>query len=159
LEVLNTHYNHMAINLRCLEFDLRWGMEGTDRIPTEWADIAAEPFCPYKEKVTLRLDKDVLRFFRATGRGCLTRMNKVMRAYMLARLAGVVKGAERDKPLPTMAEELAVETAKYVDLWERRKARVTSGLETEDMDLTLNRMEPRLQWLEKEVTRMVEAED
>jgi hypothetical protein len=81
LEVLNTHYNHMAINLRCLEFDLRWGMEGTDRIPTEWADIAAEPYCPYKEKVTLRLDED----------------------------AGVVQGAERDKPLPTMAEELAVE--------------------------------------------------
>jgi hypothetical protein len=46
-----------------------------------------------------------------------------------------------------------------VDLWARRNARATSGLETEDMDLTLNRMQPRLQWLEKEVTRMVEAED
>jgi uncharacterized protein (DUF4415 family) len=157
LEVLRTHYNHMATELRGLEFDLRWGMEGTDRIPAAWSDIAMEPFCPCKEKLTLRLDEDVLRFFRATGQGYLTRINKVLRTYMLARLAGVVQGAERGKPAPLLMEELVVETAHYMDLWARRKARASSGLETEDLDLALNRMEPRLRWLQKEVTGVVEA--
>ena len=34
-----------------------------------------------KEQVTLRLDRDVLRWFRAKGRGYQTRINAVLRAY------------------------------------------------------------------------------
>jgi uncharacterized protein (DUF4415 family) len=37
---------------------------------------------PGKENVTLRLDRDVLAWFRATGKGFHTRMNAVLRAYM-----------------------------------------------------------------------------
>ena len=40
-----------------------------------------------------RLDEDVLKFFQAMGAGYLTRINAVLRCFMLARLAGVVKGA------------------------------------------------------------------
>jgi uncharacterized protein (DUF4415 family) len=39
---------------------------------------------PGKENVTLRIDRDVLAWFRATGRGFHTRMNAVLRAYMEA---------------------------------------------------------------------------
>ena len=37
-----------------------------------------------KENVTLRVDRDVLAWFRGTGKGFHTRMNAVLRAYMEA---------------------------------------------------------------------------
>ena len=37
-----------------------------------------------KKTVTLRMDADVLEWFRSHGKGHLTRMNAVLRAYMLA---------------------------------------------------------------------------
>ncbi len=39
---------------------------------------------PGKENVTLRVDRDVLDWFRSTGKGFHTRMNAVLRAYMEA---------------------------------------------------------------------------
>ncbi len=39
---------------------------------------------PGKENVTLRVDRDVLAWFRASGKGFHTRMNAVLRAYMEA---------------------------------------------------------------------------
>jgi uncharacterized protein (DUF4415 family) len=36
-----------------------------------------------KEQVTLRLDRDLLRWFRAHGRGYQTRINAVLRSYYL----------------------------------------------------------------------------
>jgi uncharacterized protein (DUF4415 family) len=39
---------------------------------------------PGKTEVTMRLDSDVVDFFRREGRGYQTRMNAVLRAYMLA---------------------------------------------------------------------------
>ncbi len=38
-----------------------------------------------KVAISVRLDEDVLAFFRAEGRGYQTRMNAVLRSYMLAR--------------------------------------------------------------------------
>lgn len=35
-----------------------------------------------KEAMTIRLDRDVLEFFRRTGRGYQTRINAVLRTYM-----------------------------------------------------------------------------
>jgi uncharacterized protein (DUF4415 family) len=37
-----------------------------------------------KEQITLRLDSDVLRWFRAQGRGYQTKINSLLRAYMEA---------------------------------------------------------------------------
>ena len=39
---------------------------------------------PGKKSVHLRVDADVLEWFRAQGRGYLTRMNAVLRSYMEA---------------------------------------------------------------------------
>jgi uncharacterized protein (DUF4415 family) len=36
-----------------------------------------------KSEVSLRLDKDVLDFFRLTGKGYQSRINAVLRAYMI----------------------------------------------------------------------------
>ncbi len=49
----------------------------------DWTKIPSGPLEP-KEQITLRIDADVLRFFREQGRGYQTRMNVVLRAYMEA---------------------------------------------------------------------------
>ncbi|HQU68455.1 MAG TPA: BrnA antitoxin family protein [Albidovulum sp.] len=99
-------YHHLAGTLRGLEEDLRWGLQGSARIPSGWDAILREVTAPAKVKLTLRLDADVVRFFRAMGAGHLPRMNAVLRAFMLARLAGVLKGAEGVDYAPTDADEV-----------------------------------------------------
>ncbi len=42
----------------------------------------AEVKVPPKQPVTLRLDADVLMWFKAQGRGYQTRINKLLRRYM-----------------------------------------------------------------------------
>lgn len=39
---------------------------------------------PSKEQLTVRFDQDVVAWFRAQGRGYQTRMNAVLRAYVVA---------------------------------------------------------------------------
>lgn len=41
-----------------------------------------------KQAVSLRIDRDVIDFFKSQGRGYQTRMNAVLRAYMEAKRAG-----------------------------------------------------------------------
>lgn len=38
-----------------------------------------------KQRITVRLDRDVLAFFRGSGKGYQTRMNAALRAYVEAR--------------------------------------------------------------------------
>ena len=42
---------------------------------------------PIKQQITIRLDYDVLRWFRAQGDGYQTRINSLLRAYMEAHQA------------------------------------------------------------------------
>lgn len=74
-------YHDLAETMRGLEADLRWGLTDSLRIPHEWHEIAARPNVPGKRQVTIRLDEDVLAFFRAMGAGYLTRMNAVLRTW------------------------------------------------------------------------------
>ncbi len=41
-----------------------------------------------KEHISLRLDADVLRFFKSSGKGYQTRINAVLRSYMQAQQNG-----------------------------------------------------------------------
>jgi len=88
-------FHQLGQVLRDLEADLRWKLDGSVRIPATWHEIAQDRQTPAKTKITLRLDEDVIRFFRSMGQGHLTRMNAVLRAFMLARLAEVVKAEAR----------------------------------------------------------------
>jgi uncharacterized protein (DUF4415 family) len=45
----------------------------------------AELHVPPKQAVTMRLDADVLSWFREQGQGYQTRINKLLRAYMQAQ--------------------------------------------------------------------------
>lgn len=60
--------------------------------PEGWAYVERLTPCggPQKAKVTLRLDQDVLDWFRGQGRGHQTRINEVLRLYMLMKRVGVV---------------------------------------------------------------------
>ena len=51
-----------------------------------------------KERVTLRLDADVLDWFRSAGPGYQTRINAVLRTYMQARRAAPKPTPAADKP-------------------------------------------------------------
>jgi uncharacterized protein (DUF4415 family) len=72
--------------------------DGYEKTPREVADAlgVAERIADFlpspeelkkeiKKPVTLRLDPDVIEWFRRTGRGYQTRMNAVLRAYMKAK--------------------------------------------------------------------------
>ena len=52
--------------------------------PLDWSD-AVMGIPPHKEPIKLRIDADVLKWFRATGKGYQTRMNNVLRAFVESR--------------------------------------------------------------------------
>lgn len=52
--------------------------------PVQWTRPGALVPCENKKQVTLRLDADVLRFFRKTGQRYQSRINAALREYMNA---------------------------------------------------------------------------
>jgi uncharacterized protein (DUF4415 family) len=65
----------------------------------DWADIAenwygqAEAVMPQpKVPVSIRLDADVIGYFRGTGRGWQTRVNSILRAYNEAKDLSASRG-------------------------------------------------------------------
>ena len=86
--------SYMMDVMRRLEWDLHNSIEMTGRIPAEWHEIAQKRPASGKEKVTLRLEADELKFFRSMGPDYGPRINDVLSSYMHARLAGVIRGAE-----------------------------------------------------------------
>ncbi|WP_435257962.1 BrnA antitoxin family protein [Thioclava sp. FR2] len=88
------NFFYMSEAMRRLEWDLHHTIEVTNRIPEAWHEIARRPHPQPTERVTVRLDRDVLKFFRSMGAGYGPRLNEVLRSYMHARLAGVIGGAD-----------------------------------------------------------------
>ena len=62
-------------------------------LPDAWHQVATQP-SDEKCKVTIRLDRDVVTFFKAMGPGYQTKMNLLLRAWMHGRLAKVIKGPD-----------------------------------------------------------------
>ena len=145
------HYHHLGTTLRSLEADLRWGMEGSERIPAEWHAIAQADTPPLKKQVTMRLDADVVAFFRSMGAGHLTRMNAVLRAFMHGRLAGVVKGAEAVGYQPSPMEAYLAEAATVLALMERHTAMGRLGRDTVGMDVEVERRLNGLKRMEEDM--------
>lgn len=54
----------------------------------EWAAPDEKMYKPIKKPVTLRLDADVLSWFKAQGRGYQTRINRALRAVMTKERKG-----------------------------------------------------------------------
>lgn len=64
------------------------------RIPGRWHQIARERSPGRKMRITLRVEADVVRFFKSLGEGYQARMNDVLAAWVDGRLAGFIDGAE-----------------------------------------------------------------
>ncbi|CAO4148186.1 BrnA antitoxin family protein [Methylorubrum aminovorans] len=54
-------------------------------IPAEFWNTAQPVEVETKEQITLRLDPDVLRHFRGTGKGYQSRINAVLKSYVRAK--------------------------------------------------------------------------
>ena len=53
-------------------------------IPDDWYKGAYAVYPVEKERITIRIDKDILEHFRKTGKGYQSRMNAVLHAFMEA---------------------------------------------------------------------------
>ncbi len=88
------HMTYMFDVSRRVEWDLHNAIDRNRFIPDEWHEIAKRTPDRPRTKVTMRIEADVVKFFRSMGRGHLTRMGDVLKTYMHARLAGVIRGAD-----------------------------------------------------------------
>ena len=57
-------------------------------IPDDWYKDAYAVYPVEKERITIRIDKDVLDFFRKQGKGYQSRINAVLRTFMTAEKRG-----------------------------------------------------------------------
>lgn len=90
------HWNYAVDARRMVEYDLHSVAMKLRCLPPEWDEI-------WKDKdrrdaklvpVTIRLDADVVKFFKALGPGYQPRINRVLRSFMHYRLAGIVDGPD-----------------------------------------------------------------
>ena len=81
----------MYHELRELQHDL--AVHWLDRsLPEDWQGLdTSQPLKRVKDRVTIRLDADMLRWFRRLGPGYGQRINRVLRIYWMALLSGQVK--------------------------------------------------------------------
>ncbi len=66
---------------------IRFTKDAPRTSPEDWADAVAHRGLPLpvrKEQIALRVDAEVLAWFRAQGSGWQTRMNEVLKAYWKA---------------------------------------------------------------------------
>jgi uncharacterized protein (DUF4415 family) len=70
-------------------------------VPDDWSGLDTwAPVEPHKLRITVRLDADMVRWFKKLGPGYGARMNLVLRLYWKALQAGLVHGYENDDVLP-----------------------------------------------------------
>jgi len=87
----------MADAMRRFEWEMHSKLWIDNRIPQEWHEISSRRESE-KERLTLRLDRDVVRWFKSMGPGYQPRMNDVLRAFMHAKLSGLLHGDETIEP-------------------------------------------------------------
>ena len=75
-------------------------------IPMGWQGMDDDPVEPHKTRITLRLDADMVRWFRKLGPRYQTRMNKILRMYYTGVISGEISIAQMaDEDIRAAAEE------------------------------------------------------
>jgi uncharacterized protein (DUF4415 family) len=70
--------------------DIRFDVDAPRTSPADWARAVAHRGLPVparKKQIALRVDEDVLEWFKAQGQGYQTRMNAVLREFRDAHLS------------------------------------------------------------------------
>ncbi len=83
-----------------------------DHIPEMWHDIVKH-YEEESEKITIRVDKSALKFFRSMGPKYQVRINLVLRAFVQARAAGLLENMEKE--VRFWEEHFCEERAKAVE--------------------------------------------
>lgn len=96
------HFARLLMQLRTERAEMRTDM--AELVPELWHVLHLEgDVVPPKDKVTLRLDRATVRFFRALGPGYQSRINRVLAAYVQMQLAGL---AEEDRAVGRLLASL-----------------------------------------------------
>lgn len=85
-------YRFFLDQMKQFEWHLRWSIWDQQLIPTEWHRALETEGQPSKTRVTIRLDEDLVKFFRKLGPGWQTTLNAVVRSFVKARLSGIIEG-------------------------------------------------------------------
>ncbi len=85
-------YRFLADAMRQLEFDIRHPVLMEPHLPREWH--ALTEVAHKRKPISIRMDEDVLRFFKSLGPGYQRRMILVLRAFMHARRSQMLEGPE-----------------------------------------------------------------
>jgi uncharacterized protein (DUF4415 family) len=88
-------YFWMADVMRRLEHDLHHRVDLTGQVPKLWEQVARERGPQPKVRISLWVERDVVRVFKSMGAGYQTRMNDVLRLWVQARIAGVIRSVEQ----------------------------------------------------------------
>lgn len=96
-DMMHTLENHQ------LEMMFQWLDKS---LPDDWNGMDTwHPVRRHKTRVTLRLDSDMVRWFRKLGPGYGQRVNDVLRVYYTALLAGHIKAHYDDDVTPRLRSE------------------------------------------------------
>jgi len=95
-QVQRMHMNYFTDVMQQVKWDVHQAVLDNGAVPDDWHEIARARGRRPKVRLTIRLEEDVVKFFRAMGRGYQERMNDVLRAWMHGRLAGVINGPEAE---------------------------------------------------------------
>jgi len=103
---------------------IRFTKDAPRTSPEDWANAVAHRGLPLpvrKEQIALRVDADVLAWFRAQGSGWQTRMNEVLKAYWkaMAKARPNIRLLQPDRgPLATMRSTNAPRQAMARVRWQ-----------------------------------------
>ena len=91
------HHFYLVDAMRRFEWDMHSRIWIENRIPQEWHEIADRRDSA-KVQLTVRFDADVVKWFKSMGPGYQPRMNDVLRAFMHAKLTGLLHGDATIEP-------------------------------------------------------------
>ncbi|MEM6371830.1 MAG: BrnA antitoxin family protein [Pseudomonadota bacterium] len=75
-------------------------------LPEKWTGLDhGDPIDRHQTRITLRMDADMVRWFRKLGPGYQKRINRVLRIYWTALLAGHIQGYPNDNTVPRIHAE------------------------------------------------------
>ncbi|UWR23166.1 BrnA antitoxin family protein [Sulfitobacter sp. S190] len=126
--VKETHRNYFNNLMFQVEWDLHQTVLDEKRIPDEWHRIARDRMPQRKTRITLRVEEDVVKFFRKMGPGYQQRMNDVLATWLHGRLAALIEGPDARDVAAEAFADMSRPRLGDVELLERGLTRDADGV-------------------------------
>ncbi|WP_438991947.1 BrnA antitoxin family protein [Lentibacter sp.] len=124
----------MMMELRALQEGLKAEWIDT-ALPEDWYGLDDRPIARAKTRVTVRLDADMVRWFRKMGPGYGARINQILRLYWLGLASGKLRSHWDDNThVPRFERYMEAKIASQIALAARLRdteAQAESGTEAE----------------------------